>query len=258
MALKIGKGATAPPFLVMDVIAAANARANALPPGAPRVIRMEVGQPGTGAPAGAVAAATEALRSGMPLGYTEALGRRSLRARIAAHYRADAGWTCQRRAWQSLWGHRARSRWPFWRHSIPATSGVRADSAVLPALCQHSDRAWHPAGDPGQRQGRNPLPAQRRHARAARSAARRVDRRQSVQSRRDDAHPEELAAIATGAKYRGRATDRRRDLPRPELRQSNRQRRVVQLARSGSGPGFSKYFSMTGWRIGWLGRCLRT
>jgi aspartate/methionine/tyrosine aminotransferase len=87
MALKIGKGASAPPFLVMDVIAAANARQAVLPAGAPQVIRMEVGQPGTGAPAGAVAAAEAALRSGHPLGYTEALGLRSLRQRIAVHAR---------------------------------------------------------------------------------------------------------------------------------------------------------------------------
>ncbi len=85
MALKIGKGAAAPPFLVMDVIAAANARQAALPAAAPHVIRMEVGQPGTGAPAGAVAAAQAALRSGHPLGYTEAFGLRSLRQRIATH-----------------------------------------------------------------------------------------------------------------------------------------------------------------------------
>ena len=85
MALKIGKGASAPPFMVMDVIAAANARQAALPPGAPHVIRMEVGQPGTGAPAGAIAAAQAALRSGHPLGYTEAFGLRPLRERIAAH-----------------------------------------------------------------------------------------------------------------------------------------------------------------------------
>jgi aspartate/methionine/tyrosine aminotransferase len=87
MPLKVGKGAAAPPFLVMDVIAAANARAASLAPDAPHVIRMEVGQPGTGAPAGAVAAATSALRSGASLGYTEAFGLRSLRDRIAAHYR---------------------------------------------------------------------------------------------------------------------------------------------------------------------------
>jgi aspartate/methionine/tyrosine aminotransferase len=71
----------------MDVIAAANARQAALPAGAPHVIRMEVGQPGTGAPAGAVAAAQAALRSGDPLGYTEALGRISLRERIVEHIR---------------------------------------------------------------------------------------------------------------------------------------------------------------------------
>ena len=70
----------------MDVIAAANLRSAGLPPGAPGILRMEVGQPGTAAPAGAVAAAMEALRSGAPLGYTEAFGLPSLRARIARHY----------------------------------------------------------------------------------------------------------------------------------------------------------------------------
>jgi aspartate/methionine/tyrosine aminotransferase len=87
MALKIGRGAAAPPFIVMDVIAAANARQAALPPGAPHVIRMEVGQPGTGAPAGAVAAVQAALRRGDALGYTEAFGRPGLRARITEHCR---------------------------------------------------------------------------------------------------------------------------------------------------------------------------
>ncbi len=84
--LKIGAGAAAPPFMVMDVIAAANARQEALPPGHPHVIRMEVGQPGTGAPQGAVDAAMAALRGGGSLGYTEAMGRASLRSRIARHY----------------------------------------------------------------------------------------------------------------------------------------------------------------------------
>ncbi len=87
MAIKVGRGASAPPFMVMDVIAAANARQAALHPGAPRVIRMEVGQPGTGAPAGAAAAAARALGAGAPMGYTEAFGRQSLRSRIAEHYR---------------------------------------------------------------------------------------------------------------------------------------------------------------------------
>jgi aspartate/methionine/tyrosine aminotransferase len=91
MALKTGRGAEAPPFIVMDVITAANARQAQLAPGAPHVIRMEVGQPGTGAPAGAVAAAQAALSRGLPMGYTEALGLHSLRTRIAAHGRAWYG-----------------------------------------------------------------------------------------------------------------------------------------------------------------------
>ncbi|MCK8783079.1 aminotransferase class I/II-fold pyridoxal phosphate-dependent enzyme [Roseomonas sp. NAR14] len=104
MVLKIGRGAEAPPFLVMDVIAAANARAAALAAGMPpetppgttgpdggRVIRLEVGQPGTGAPRGAAEAAIRALQGGAPLGYTEAFGLPSLRARIAAHYGTKYG-----------------------------------------------------------------------------------------------------------------------------------------------------------------------
>lgn len=86
MALKIGRGAEAPPFLVMDVISAANARAASLPAGAPGIIRMEVGQPSTGAPRGAAEAAIRALNTGAPLGYTEAFGLVSLRERIARHY----------------------------------------------------------------------------------------------------------------------------------------------------------------------------
>ena len=93
MALKIGRGAEAPPFLVMDVISAANARAASLPPGAPGIIRMEVGQPGTGAPRGAAEAAMRALNAGAPLGYTEAFGLVSLRERIARHYLDHYGLT---------------------------------------------------------------------------------------------------------------------------------------------------------------------
>ena len=67
--------------MVMDVMAAA-ARIEA---GGGRVIHMEVGQPAAAAPASAIAAARAALASGR-LGYTETLGMASLRARIARHY----------------------------------------------------------------------------------------------------------------------------------------------------------------------------
>ncbi len=84
--LKIGAGGAVPPFQVMDIVLAANARAEALAPGEPKILRMEVGQPGTGLPEGAKRAVANALQSGDVLGYTEALGRPWLRDRIAAHY----------------------------------------------------------------------------------------------------------------------------------------------------------------------------
>jgi len=70
-----------PAFMVMDVMAAA-ARIEAA---GGRVIHMEVGQPAFGAPTAAIATVRAALGSG-PLGYTESLGIPSLRARIARHY----------------------------------------------------------------------------------------------------------------------------------------------------------------------------
>ena len=73
-----------PPFMVMDVMAAA-ARIEAA---GGRVIHMEVGQPAAPAPSTAIAAARAALAAGR-IGYTETLGIPSLRARIARHY-ADA------------------------------------------------------------------------------------------------------------------------------------------------------------------------
>ena len=75
-----------PPFMVMDVMAAA-ARIEAA---GGRVIHLEVGQPAAPAPSSAIAAARAALASGR-LGYTETLGIPSLRARIARHYAETRG-----------------------------------------------------------------------------------------------------------------------------------------------------------------------
>ena len=86
MALKIARRGAVPPFIVMDVMRAANARAAA----GGDVIHLEVGQPSTGAPEAVLRAAEAALRSDK-LGYTEALGLAELRSRIAQHYRARYG-----------------------------------------------------------------------------------------------------------------------------------------------------------------------
>jgi aspartate/methionine/tyrosine aminotransferase len=70
-----------PPFMVMDVMSAA-ARIEAT---GGHVIHMEVGQPFAAAPKTAIEAARAAL--GSRIAYTEALGIPSLRRRIARHYK---------------------------------------------------------------------------------------------------------------------------------------------------------------------------
>jgi aspartate/methionine/tyrosine aminotransferase len=75
-----------PPFIVMDVMAAA-ARIEA---SGGHVIHMEVGQPAAPAPKTAIAAAQAALAKGR-IAYTESLGIRPLRERIARHYREIYG-----------------------------------------------------------------------------------------------------------------------------------------------------------------------
>ncbi|WP_299702853.1 aminotransferase class I/II-fold pyridoxal phosphate-dependent enzyme [uncultured Tateyamaria sp.] len=69
------------PFIVMDVMEAARAAEAA----GRHVIHMEVGQPGTGAPQAAIRALGQAMDDG-PLGYTVALGLPALRTRIAQLY----------------------------------------------------------------------------------------------------------------------------------------------------------------------------
>ena len=69
------------PFIVMDVMR----EANALAASGEDVVHLEVGQPGTPAPARVREAATAAIRDER-LGYTDALGIPALRERIAAYY----------------------------------------------------------------------------------------------------------------------------------------------------------------------------
>ncbi|HEU4518543.1 MAG TPA: aminotransferase class I/II-fold pyridoxal phosphate-dependent enzyme [Microvirga sp.] len=74
------------PFLAMDVLSAAAAKERR----GESVIHMEVGQPSAPAPRAAREAARAALETGR-IGYTEALGLAPLRERIARHYREAYG-----------------------------------------------------------------------------------------------------------------------------------------------------------------------
>lgn len=85
-ALKVARRGAIAPFIVMDVLRAANAyAARAVAENRPGIIHLEIGQPSTPAPAKVRNAAIAALQRDQ-IGYTDALGLPDLRRRIARHY----------------------------------------------------------------------------------------------------------------------------------------------------------------------------
>ncbi len=86
MVLKVADRGRISPFMVMDVMRSANEQAQK----GIHVLHLEVGQPGTGAPAGVLEAAKSALVSDR-LGYTDALGVTDLRESISRHYAGTYG-----------------------------------------------------------------------------------------------------------------------------------------------------------------------
>lgn len=81
MSLKISGRGQIDPFIVMDVMR----EANVLDAAGEDIVHLEVGQPGTSAPARVRDAAIAALNADR-LGYTDALGIPALRERLATHY----------------------------------------------------------------------------------------------------------------------------------------------------------------------------
>ncbi|MBO6784713.1 MAG: aminotransferase class I/II-fold pyridoxal phosphate-dependent enzyme [Alphaproteobacteria bacterium] len=79
--MKVSSRGQIDPFIVMDVMR----EANALDSAGGDVVHLEVGQPGTPAP-GKVRDAAKAALDADRIGYTDALGIPLLRERIAAHY----------------------------------------------------------------------------------------------------------------------------------------------------------------------------
>ena len=186
------------PFIVMDVMQAARAAEAA----GRRIVHMEVGQPGTPAPAGARAALAAAMEAGA-LGYTVALGLPALRARIAALYRDRHGIDAEPRAGDrhpGLVGR--RSSWPSPRSSTPATGsglglpGYPSYRHILKAL------SLDPVGIATRAAG--PLAAGRR---GPAGRPRRADRRLAGQPLRHHAGPRRRSralidwAEATGAAF---------------------------------------------------------
>ncbi len=84
---QVASRANVPPFHVMDLLAAATERQRTHGD----MLNLLAGQPSTGAPAPVRAEAIRLLDSGDPLGYTPAVGIRELREAIAGHHKRAHG-----------------------------------------------------------------------------------------------------------------------------------------------------------------------
>ncbi len=239
--MKLSQRSAVDSFIVMDVLDAAQRLEEA----GRRIIHMEIGQPGTPAPAGAREALAKELQA-RPLGYTGALGLPALRARIARLY-AD---------WYGLDLDPAR---------VIVTTGSSAGFILaFTALFEAGERVA--LGAPG-------YPSYRQALRAL--SLEPVDIETSAQNRLQpvpDDLPAEiaglivaspgnptgtvldrgaLAALAAAVAERGAA------LVSDEIYHGlEYDTRAISMLEVTDDVyvvnSFSKYFSMTGWRVGWL------
>jgi Aspartate/tyrosine/aromatic aminotransferase len=233
-----------PPFIVMDVMRAADARAAA----GGNVIHLEVGQPSTAAPPQVIEAARAALVTDR-IGYTDALGLPALRQRIARHYGERYGVDLDWRRIVVTTGSSAAfvlaflaafdagdrlamaiPGYPAYRH-IAAAFGIETVPIVVDATTRFQPTTEHignlataPTGlivaSPA-----NPTGTMLSASALAALAAFCSERRMTLIS--DE--------IYHGITYEAAATTALRSTPDAIVINS-----------------FSKYFSMTGWRIGWL------
>ncbi len=245
-ALKASQRSDVPSFIVMDVMQAAAAR-EAI---GRRVIHMEVGQPGTPAPRAALARVGQALERDT-LGYTLALGMPALRERIARYYLEKYGVTVEPErvvvttgssagfvlAFLTLFDVGARVAlpspgYPCYRHVLNALGQV-----PVPLVTDEASR-WMPTADHIDKAARehrisglivaspsNPTGTMLEPARLAELIA--ACRRNDVWFISDE--------IYHGLSYG----------MREETALQHSDDAIVVNS-------FSKYFSMTGWRVGWL------
>ena len=245
-ALQASRRSAVPSFIVMDVMQAAAEREAQ----GHKIIHMEVGQPGTPAPRAALAAAARALER-ETLGYTVALGMPALRERIAEHYAARHGIAIDAErvvvttgssagfvlAFLALFDAGAKVAlpspgYPCYRHILTALG----QTPVL--LTTEAGSRWMPTGadveEAARRDGiaglvvaspANPTGTMLEPARLAEIAA--ACRRNRIWFISDE--------IYHGLTY-GMAE---------ETALAHTDEAVVVNS-------FSKYFSMTGWRVGWL------
>lgn len=245
-ALQASRRSEVPSFIVMDVMQAAAEREAA----GRKVIHMEVGQPGTPAPRAALARVSQALER-ETLGYTLALGMPALRERIARYYADRYGVTVEPErvavttgssagfvlAFLSLFDVGARVAlpspgYPCYRHILTAlgqqpvplvtdaASRWMPTAAQVDAAARESDVSGLIVASPANPTGTMLEPERLGELIAA-------CRRNNVRFISDE--------IYHGLTYG----------MREETALAHSENAIVINS-------FSKYFSMTGWRVGWL------
>jgi aspartate/methionine/tyrosine aminotransferase len=243
MPLRPSSRGLVPPFIAMEVLREALAREAA----GHSVIHLEVGQPGTPAP-GAVLDAARAALAADRIGYTDALGIAKLRAAIAGHYREQYGvmvdaaeivvTTGSSAAFQLAFlaafeaGDRvalAAPGYPAYRNILaalglePVLIEVGANAHYQPnpeLLVEHGDIAGLIVASPANPTGTMIAPAE-----LARLAAWCAER--GIRLVSDE--------VYHGITY---------EAPAQTARAFGREPIVIN--------SFSKYYSMTGWRLGWM------
>ena len=244
MTLKRSRRGQIPPFIAMDVLRAANERAVA----GDDVLHLEVGQPSTPAPAAVLAAARAALER-ETLGYTDALGLPALRDAIAQHYHAQYGiavdparvvvTTGSSGAFliAFLAGFDPGDRVAMAAPSYPAYRNILSALDLVPVEL--------PSG-PGER-----YQATLDLLRAHRGTLDGLIVASPANPTGTMLPPDELAAIARYCEESGIR------LVSDEIYHGIVYGMVAATALAASGEAiivnsFSKYFSMTGWRLGWM------
>ncbi|MEM7422353.1 MAG: aminotransferase class I/II-fold pyridoxal phosphate-dependent enzyme [Pseudomonadota bacterium] len=232
------------PFLVMDVMESARQ----IEAEGRDIVHMEVGQPGTPAPRTALDAVTARIAAGEPLGYTVALGLPELREGIAGLYRARYGLVIE-------------------PGRIVVTAG--SSGAFILAFLALFDRGQRIAlADPGYPAYRNILAALDLDPVRIKTSL--GTRFQPVTEDLDKAGTVDGLLVASPANPTGTMLDR---AALTALSEWCRQRGTVLISDEiyhGLTYGmeavtalevdddaivinsFAKYFSMTGWRIGWM------
>ena len=247
VALKVARRGAVPPFIVMEVLRDANERAAR----GENVLHLEVGQPEHAAPRARSSRPPKRALDRDQIGYTEALGIPPLRQRIARHYRDMYGVSVDPERVVATTGSSGAFLLSFLAAFDPGDRVALAEPGY-PAYRNILRRARHHAGQSADRR-RDALSADARAA-WTRSAVRLdgSDRRQPVESRRhDDRRRARFVACATIA------AARQIRLVSDEIYHgiTYGMKPTTALALGEDAivvNSFSKYFSMTGWRLGWM------